>query len=442
MNEKVLHKIDALLGQKLDRELSQFLVHQDAQTIADTIDRLTYGKRKVFALLPPETQAIIALMFSEQSKQKVISRLPEAMVARFLHFMNEDDATDILQYFTPERRTTILEKMQEEKRRKIEKLLKFGSETAGGLMDLNFITVPSTASLKESTDKVKESLALQKQAPIVIVMGSTDSPLGYISHRSLLFASPTTTVPQVTRSLPLIQHTLDREKILEMASKTQGEIFGVTDEGGHVLGIIHVRDLLKVAQAEATEDIYRFAGVDLEERALDSVAVKVRRRSNWLIINLVTAFLATTVVSLFQDSIGQLTLLAVYMPMVAGVGGNAASQTLAVVVRGLATGDIHWPQAKRVVFREAATGITNGAIVGTIAALTATLYNAPPLLGLVLGTAMVLNLGVAGLFGALVPFVLKKNHIDPAIASSIFVTAVTDIFGFLTFLGLGTALLL
>jgi magnesium transporter len=241
--------------------------------------------------------------------------------------------------------------------------------------------------------------------------------------------------------LPIVSHKMDREKVMQVMSRMRAEVICVADEQEDVLGIIHLRDLMKVAQAEATEDIYRFAGVDVEEHALDSVLSKVKKRYNWLLINLLTAFLASFVVLLFEGTIAKFAFLAVYMPIVAGQGGNAATQALAVVVRGLALGEITWDKAKRVIFKEAMAGTINGVITGTCAAVAAIAFGAPPVLGVILCVAMIFNLLVAGLSGAAIPFILKRLNIDPATASTVFVTTCTDCFGFFAFLGLGALLL-
>ncbi len=441
MKDKLLHRADALLAKKQDKDLRQLLSHQDFHIIAQVIDGLTHGKRKTFALLPPEKQAEVSLALNEDSKRRIFPRLSDESIARFLHFSDEDDATDILQYLSLQRRHAILSGMRDEKRKKIEKLLKFGSETAGGLMDLNFILVKPEFTFDDVLTKVKKHIEGSREMPTVLVVDEHAKIIGFIPERVLLFPPQNATVDDQTILLPVVSHKMDREKVMQVMSRMRTEVLCVADEGEQVQGVIHLRDLMKVAQAEATEDIYRFAGVDVEEHALDSIFVKVRRRSNWLLINLVTAFLASFVVSLFQGSIAALPILAVYMPVVAGQGGNAATQALAVVVRGLALGELPWPKAKRVIFREAMAGTLNGLITGACAGIAAVAFGAHPMLGVVLASAMIINLFVAGFFGALIPFMLKRMKIDPAIASTVFVTTTTDICGFLAFLGLGTMLL-
>lgn len=437
MKDKLLAKADALLGKKQDNDLRQLLSGQDFHVIAQVLDSLTHGKRKTFALLPPEKQAEVALALSEESKKLIFPRLSEAVVARFLHFNDEDDATDILQHLSPTRRASILASMKEDKRRKIEKLLRFGSETAGGLMDLNFIVVLPTFSFSEVLEKVKKHVEEKRHMPTVLVVGGDGKVDGFIPERVLLFPSQNAKVVDHMMPLSVVSHAVDRENVMQLMSKMRSEIICVIDENEQVLGIIHLRDLMKVAQAEATEDIYRFAGVDVDEHALDPVFSKVKRRYNWLLINLLTAFLASFVVSRFEGTIARFAVLAVYMPVVAGQGGNAATQALAVVVRGFALGELQWSKVKKVVFKEACAGTINGVITGFCAGLAATLFGAPPILGVILAASMIINLFVAGFFGALIPFVLKRLRIDPAVASSVFVTTTTDICGFFVFLGLG-----
>lgn len=442
MKESLIAQADQLLQKKHDKELRALLSHQDFHIAAQVIDGLGNGKRKTFAILPPEKQAEVALVLNEDSKKLIFPRLPDDVISRFLHFNDEDDATDILQYLSPIRRYVILQHMKEEKRRKIEKLLKFGSETAGGLMDLNFILVKPTFTFRDVLDKVQRHIEGKRDMPTVLVVDEAAAHLvGYIPERSLLFPPANATVDQEMQPLPTVSHKLDREKVMQIMSRMRSELICVSDEQDQVLGIIHLRDLMKVAQAEATEDIYRFAGVDVEEHALDPTLSKVKRRYNWLLVNLLTAFLAAFVVSLFQDTIAKFAILAVYMPIVAGQGGNAATQALAVVVRGLALGEIGWAKAWRVIRREAFAGMMNGIITGIAAAVAVIAFGAPPILGFILAVSMIVNLFVAGFFGALIPFMLKRLKIDPAIASTVFVTTTTDVCGFFVFLGLGSLLM-
>ncbi|MEQ1849829.1 MAG: magnesium transporter [Candidatus Peribacteraceae bacterium] len=439
--EKLLEKVDLLLGTKSDHELIPLLSKQDFHVLAEVIDALHSGKRKTFALLPPEKQAEVAVVMNEDSKKRVLARLSDATIARFLHFMAEDEATDILQHLEPNKRELVLALMKEDKRRKIQKLLHYGSETAGGLMDLNFLAVDPKDAFNDVIDRVRKHVEGKRDMPTVVVVNQAGGVLGCIVERKLLFPAHSSTADSQMQPIPAVHHGTDRERVMQIMSQMRTEIVAVADESGSVLGVIHLRDLMRVAQAEATEDIYRFAGVDVEEHPLDPVLTKVKRRYNWLLLNLVTAFMAAFVVSLFEDTIARFAILAVYMPIVAGQGGNAATQALAVVVRGLAMNEITWDKARGVVFREAGAGIVNGLITGLAAAGAAIAFGAPLIFGVILPAAMVINLFVAGFFGALIPFLLKRLKIDPAVASSVFVTTTTDVVGFFAFLGLGSILM-
>jgi magnesium transporter len=438
-----LHEqVDLLLGQRLDAELRLLLLKYDPQMLSELIDDLDHGKRKVFVMLPPEVQAEVALRLTDADKMYILPRLPEHVVARFLHFCEEDDATDLLQFLPKERGQHVLEKMKPDRKRKIEKLLKFGAETAGGIMDLDFITVSTETIASDVLHAVQGYVREQRRIPTVIALDTKEHVHGVVHHRHLLFQPPTTKVGDVAARIPLVPHTTDREKILDMIGKQKSDVIGVLDEHHRILGVIHLRDLLKVAEEEATEDVYRFAGVEREERPMSPVCTKVRLRHPWLVVNLCNAFLASLVVSHFQESITQMALLAVFMPIVAGLGGNAATQALAVVVRGLAVGEIDWEKARPVILREAMGGMLNGVIIGVTAGAVAIAMGAPRMLGVVLGSAMMCNMLFAGFLGSLVPFILKRFNVDPATASSIFVTPMTDMFGFLVFLSLATAFLL
>src|SRR3989344_1318806 len=221
--------------------------------------------------------------------------------------------------------------------------------------------------------------------------------------------------------------------------KERGEVAGVIDDQGQILGVIQARDLIRVVQEEATEDVYRFAGVSSEEDTIGTPQDAVRRRYKWLLINLGTALTASFVISFFENTIAQMAILAAYMPVVAGLGGNAGTQSLAVVVRGLALGEISWDNGKKIVVKEMITGFFIGIIVGIAAAIIATFLNQNPLLGVVLGLSLIINLTMAGLVGGATPLALRALGADPAIASSVFVTASIDIFGFAVFLGIASA---
>jgi len=440
-NRDTIKMVETMLGSADLVELRNFLAGLDFHLVAKAVNRLSGRRHQIFSALSPEIQAETVLKLSHQSRDEILSRLADSEVAQFLQFNDEDDAADLLQALSPERQESIIGRIRSDKRGKIEHLFRFSPETAGGLMDLNFIIVKPDYTLKDVADKVQKHYENERKMPFVIVTDEKGKLQGYLSYKTLITSPPSASITKLAKPLPAVPYHADQEEVMHIAQSSGIDIIGVIDEAGLVLGVVHPHDLLRIAETEATEDVYSFAGVHKDEDIGDTALHKVRRRWLWLVINLGTAVLASFVVSRFQSSISQMSLLAVFMPMVAGEGGNAATQALAVVVRGLAMGEVPWSEARRVIAREALAGSLNGVIVGLLAAVVAFLFHAPPLLALVLGFALIVNLFVAGLFGAAVPFVLKRLRIDPAIASSIFVTTATDVFGFLVFLGLGTAVL-
>jgi magnesium transporter len=443
MQQRVLlETIDGLLANKEDARLKNILMSHTPQEIARVINQLPHGKRKSFAILPPEVQADVVLRLSEQSRTYVLPRISDHAIARMLHFTEEDDAADLLQLLEENRRPMVLQHMKPEKRSMIEKLLRFDPETAGGLMDLNYITVPMSAAVRDVSEAVRHHLEVQKKTPMVIVMDEKNKARGFLPHKNLFLASPHATAGTMMHRLPTMPHSMDQEKIVRLAMRERGEVFGVTTDDDRLLGVIHMRDLLRIAQFEATEDVYKFAGVSHEENMLGSPWSAVRLRHRWLIVNLGTAFLASWVVSLFEGTISQLAILAVYMPIVAGMGGNAGTQALAVAVRGLALSDITNRQKIQLIAKEILAGAVNGAINGVIVAAVVILLGQRMELAIILGASMVINLVVAGIFGALIPLILKTFRVDPAVASTVFVTTATDCCGFFAFLGLATYFLL
>lgn len=442
MSDLLTKTIDEFLHLKKHKKLRSLLAQEEEAEIGEALNTLKRGKKKTFSLLSPERQAEVIFYVEEDSREQLLEFLSTHDFALMLHFMDDDDAVDLLQSVAEERREAILVYLRPEKKRRIGALLKFHPETAGGLMDFNFIVVTDTLNLKQVSAKVRTTIENQRQTPLVVVAGEDGELKGYLPYKELMMGAKEVPIEQLLKPIPSTSPAADQEEVAVLARKQRSEVVAVVDELGKVLGVIHIKDLLRVAEFEATEDIYKFAGVNREEQVNDSVLSKVNRRYRWLVLNLATAFFAAFVVSRFQSTIAQVSILAVYMPIVAGQGGNAGTQALAVMIRALALGEISWSKARIIVLKEAFAGLLNGLVVGFVASGMAVLFGAPVVLGLVLGASMILNLFVAGFFGALVPFTLKSLKIDPAVASAVFVTTATDVFGFFTFLGLGSLFLL
>jgi magnesium transporter len=397
---------------------------------------------KRFSEAPFEEKIPFILNLNRHWRRQLLSQLSDQEIADILAYSDEDDAVNCLDILSSSRREAILRLLHSTKREKVKRLLAFAPQTAGRLIDSNFIEISLITPISQITQKVKNHYTKFNKPPTIIVENEKGRKLGTLPLERLIINDWKTPKDLRLRKLPTVPHTLDQEKLIEKVSGTSANIIAVVDDKNRTLGIIRTKDLLQVLKQEATEDFYKFAGVPAQEHIFDSPLRSVKLRSKWLIINLFTALLDVIVISFFKDTVEQVVILAAFMPVVAGMGGNAGTQTLAVMVRGIATGEIKFKTAHWVVLKEIGAGLLNGVITGVIVGIIAFIWQGSALLGIILFAAMVINLLVAGLFGAIIPLFLKALRIDPAIASSIFITTATDIFGFLAFLSLATWLLL
>jgi magnesium transporter len=263
--------------------------------------------------------------------------------------------------------------------------------------------------------------------------------VGVISLRRLLLVSPPTPLKRImTTDLISVRTDTDQEEVARLVASYNLLAIPVVDEENKLVGVITVDDVIDVIKDEATEDVYRLAGVAGDDRVFSTAGESLRKRVPWLQVNLVTAFLAASVVALFEGKIKDVPVLAVFMPVVAGMGGNAATQTLTVIVRGIALGELTWANSRKALLKEAAVGIGNGFACGTIGALVVWAWKGDLVLGLILCAAMVINMFIAATAGTVIPLALRAMKVDPALASSVFITTLTDVFGFASWLGLGT----
>lgn len=399
-----------------------------------------------------EEKTHFLLALNRHWRKELLSQLPDQQVADTLAYSDEDDAVACLAILSSTHRGAILKLLHAHKREKLELLLSFAPQTAGRLVDSNFIEISLNTPISHIAQKVKDHYRQNKKIPTIIVENDKGQIQGQLPLHQLILDDWKTPKDLKLLKLPTVPHTLDQEQLIEEVAHSQSKLIAVVDNENRTLGIIRTHNLIRVLEQEATEDFYRFAGLPPEEHIFDSPLRAVRLRSKWLTINLFTVLLAGAVVALFKQTISQIVILAAFMPVVAGMGGNAGTQTLAVMVRGIATGEIK-PKSRSlrgtgsktaywIVLKEITAGLLNGLITGFIVAIIAVLVHGNPLLGLVMFLSMIVTLLVAGLFGTIIPLTLKAVGIDPAIASSIFITTATDIFGFLTFLSLATWLLL
>jgi len=371
----------------------------------------------------------------------VVDRFSDERLAVVIRRMSSDDAADLLESLPPERADRVLALMAPALATHLRNLMRYGSATAGGLMDPDVPRFFAEESVAETLERVRR-LAEGRRLFYLYVVDERGHLLGIVGLWQLVSAPPERKLREImSPEVVAIRVDTPEEEVARQFGRYDLLMMPVVDEDGLLAGAITVDDVLDVVEEQATEDIYRLANLDVHEGVTTAPLRSVRLRLPWLLVNLGTAFLAAGVVSLFQETIAKYVILAIFMPIVAGMGGNAGTQTLTVVVRALALSELDLTRARSVVFRQALIGLLNGLGTGLLLATVAFLWERNAVLSLVLFIAETVNLTVAGLFGAAVPLALKRLDLDPALGSSIFVTTATDVGGFLAFLGTATLLL-
>jgi magnesium transporter len=371
----------------------------------------------------------------------LVQALEQEEVSEILDRMPPDEAADVVEALPEEQAEQILDRMPEGESEEIQELLRYGESTAGGIMTPEFMAVHEDMTVGQALDHLRKA-ATKEGVFYVYVVDGHDHLVGVVPLRRLITADPATPIHAIRRpDVVSVTADTDQEEVARLVTKHSLLAVPVVGRDNRLLGTITVDDVIDVIHQEATEDIHRLGGVAADETIFDPAGKVARRRLFWLLVNLPTALLAATVVGLFEPAIQQVALLAVFMPIVAGMGGNAGIQTFTVIVRAIALGDLTLANTRRVLGREILIGLVNGVGMGLLAGTIAFLWKGHPLLGLILGLAMVTNMLVAALTGTLIPVALRLLRVDPAVATGVIVTTFTDCAGFLSFLGLATLLL-
>jgi magnesium transporter len=307
-------------------------------------------------------------------------------------------------------------------------------------MNVDYIQVKASDNIADVAKKFKLHEKRTGRLPVILAM-ENEKLIGFMPGHELGFGRTSERIGKFVKKILTIKHSASHDEVTDFFRAHPHNKVVVLDDNDDVVGIIYSDDVLRLMQQQESASLYGFAGVSAEESVVDNAKRKVKFRYKWLIINLATAFLAAAVVGLFEETISKYVLLAVYMPIVAGMGGNAATQTLAVVVRGIALRQIELKNALRTLKNELGAGFINGVINGFLVAFIVFFKDNEPAIALILALAMVINLVVASFFGTLVPLIMSKLHKDPAASATIFITTATDVLGFLAFLGLATLIL-
>ncbi len=443
--EVIVDSVKRLLRMGATSNLLNLLQKQYPADLAQVFGDLTDKERaSAFSLLveraPRLAMESIAELGPAAAAQLLADRSAEE-VARLLQEIPSDDAAAIVDNLPEELSAAVLALIKPKPGGGVGELLGYAEQTAGRIMNPNVFALAEDMTVNEAIAALQGSREVEMVFYLYVVDGRRHL-VGVVSLRRLLLVPPETPLKRImTTDLISVRVDTDQEEVARQVASYNLLAIPVVDEENKLVGIITVDDVIDVIKDEATEDVYRLAGVPGDDHVLTSPMESLRKRLPWLVVNLVTAFIAASVVALFQGTISQVVALAVFMPIVAGMGGNAATQTLTVIVRGIALGELTWSNSRKALMKEAVVGLGNGFALGTIAALGAWALQGNPFLGIVLAMAMIINMFVAATAGTLIPLALRAMKVDPALASSVFITTLTDVFGFFSFLGLGTLFL-
>jgi magnesium transporter len=392
-----------------------------------------------------------ALALSERSA--VFNLLSPKVSRDLLEELNFSEALELLDHLDPQKVYQALSRIKDHKRRerfvsrlksdryeKCEYFLSFHPQATLALIHLNYVYLPDTTTIGETASAIEEHARYSGKIPTVLVYRAGEL-LGEVPLATLVRERNTNKLKNFIKPVRSIAYNAPKEKILSLLTDSPNEKIVLLDADGSVLGIVFSSDVADLLEAQPAATLYSFAGVEPSERPFDSVGNKVKGRYRWLIINLATCFLVGGVVSLFDDTIQRFVTLAIFMPMVAGMGGNASTQTLAVMVRGIAIGEVSIKNGYPAVVREVLAGFLNGLITGVLLVPVALIFGLNIWISLIAGLAVVFNLMVAGLFGATTPLLLRHFGRDPATSSGIFISTATDVLGLLFFLSIATLFL-
>ncbi|HEY9535497.1 MAG TPA: magnesium transporter [Mucilaginibacter sp.] len=428
-----------------DAELELVLKEYHPSEIAILFEKLEQEhKERIINILPADIASdVIAEMDEEHRPGELLINLNPEKRSEIMEELDYDDATDIISQLEEHEQQEILEDLDHEDASNIRALLNYDENTAGGLMNPKLLCVNINSNKKEALDEIIRQSEEMEEFYTIYVVDKKDILKGVVSIKDIIKAHADVKIKSIYKDAPIfVKADLDQEEVAKLISQYNLTAIPVVDDNMKLLGRITVDDIIDVMEQESTEDMLKISGVSEDEELSGNWQEAVKSRLPWLIINLATGFLAAGVVRHFPTVQVAIPAIVAYMTIISGMGGNAATQALAVTVRRISLSDLTDNQAYRTVLKEFSVGMINGAANGLIVGAFAYFYDGSPMMGLVLFLAMTGNLIVAGLSGAGIPLILKRLGIDPAVASSIIITTFTDCAGFFLPLWLATNLLL
>ena len=423
--------------------INQTLKDLHPSDVANLIENLAYETRvKLIEIESFNVAPEIFIELNESIQSEVLQLLSINSISNIIKRLESDDAVSILENLELNKKNLILDKLPPKDRFLLEEGLSYPEDSAARIMQREFTAIPSDWTVGQTIDYLRESKELPQEFLEIFIVDNEFIPIGIVPSSRVLRTSRESKMSSIMREMPvLISVNMDKEEVGHTFENYNLVSAGVVNKNNKLVGMITADDVVTVVQEEAEEDVLLLAGVGNEE-ITDSVFVKTKRRFNWLLVNLATALLASWVISIFGAEIEKVVALAFLMPIVASMGGNAGMQTLAVTIRAIATKELSSSNINKIISKEFFIGVLNGIIFAIITGIIVQLWFKQSDLSIIIAASMVLNMIVAGLCGILIPVTLKKMNIDPALASSVFVTTVTDVIGFLSFLGIGSLVFL
>lgn len=429
-----------------DREkLTELMEPLHAADIADLLEQISgFERAKLIRLYDREFDGEILSELDESIREEVIAVLTPQVLTQAVREMDSDDVVDLLEDLEDAQQTAVLEALEDADREAVEKALSWPEYSAGRLMQREVVMAPEHWTVGQAIDHLRATpeADLPDQFYHIIMVDPRLHPVGNVTLGKLMRSKRTTSLRDILEeTFQIIPASRDEGDVAYAFNQYHLISAPVVDDEGRLIGVITIDDAMAVLDEEHEEDILRLAGVG-ESSLSDRVIETTKQRLPWLAVNLVTAIAASMVISQFEAAITQIVALAVLMPIVASMGGNAGTQSLTVAVRAIATKDLTGSNVWRVIRRECLVGLINGIIFAVVMGIVGLVWFDSPALGYVIATAMVVNMVVAGLAGTGIPILLERFGVDPALASGAFVTTVTDVVGFFAFLGLAAAVLL
>jgi magnesium transporter len=443
--EVIIESVRRLLRMGATPNLLNLLQKQHPADLAQLFTELGQKERHAaFNTLVEKNGRLAMEALSELEADKgaeLLALRPADEIARLTQEIPSDDAAALIDHLPKELSQAVLGLIRPKAGGGVSELLEYDERTAGRLMNPNVFALAEDLSAGEAITALQAARDVEMVFYLYVV-DERRHLVGVVSLRRLLLVPPDTPLKRImTTDVYSVRADTDQEEVARQVASYNLLAIPVVDAENKLAGVITVDDVIDVIKDEATEDVFRLAGVSRDDGVLTPPSDSLRQRLPWLLVNLATAFLAASVVGLFTDTISRVLVLAAFMPVVAGMGGNAGTQTLAVIVRGLALGELTWSNARQALVKEGLVGIGNGLATGFVGALVAWAFSRDWRVALILMAAMIINMFVAAIAGTLVPLGLRALKIDPALASSVFITTVTDMSGFLSFLGLATLFL-